>query len=130
MLEKLVPLVVLLNVLLLVWAMMMVGRARSKTGIKAPAMTGHPDFERAVRVHMNLIEQSLMFLPSLWLCASYYDPRFAGILGLVWVIGRLLFALGYYQEASKRGMGFMIAISANALLLGLGGVGYLRGLLA
>jgi glutathione S-transferase len=130
MFEKLVPLVVLLNVLLMVWAMVMVGRARSKTGIKAPAMTGHPDFERAVRVQANLIEQSMMFLPALWLCSGFYDARFAGVLGLVWIFGRVLFSVGYYQAASKRGLGFMVAVSANALLLGLGGVGYLRTIFA
>jgi hypothetical protein len=34
----------------------LVGRARGKYGVQAPATTGHPDFERANRVPVNTFE--------------------------------------------------------------------------
>ncbi len=97
----------------------LVGRARGRFGIAAPAMTGHPDFERINRVHQNSIEQLVLFVPAIWIFASSVSPRIAAALGLVFVIGRAVYAHGYIQEASKRGTGTMIsAVALVALLLG------------
>jgi glutathione S-transferase len=112
MLSKLVPLIVLLTVLLNFWTALMVGRARGRTGIKAPAVTGHPDFERAYRVQMNTLEQTVMFLPVLYLCQMYFRTDVAVALGFVWLLGRLMFAIGYFQDAAKRGPGFLVAFAA------------------
>jgi glutathione S-transferase len=125
MLEKLVPLVVILNVALLIWAMMMVGNARRVSGIKAPATSGHPVLDRAFRVHMNLIEQSIMFLPALWLCKDFFSARWAVIFGLTWVVGRIWFALGYYQDAAKRSSGFLLSIAAFSAMFLCGAYGYI-----
>jgi glutathione S-transferase len=126
MFMKCVPLVVLLTILLLFWTMAQVGRARARTGVKAPATSGPPEFERAFRVQMNTIEQTVMFLPAFWLCATYFRADVAVIAGFVWIIGRVLFALGYYQAAEKRGVGFMVSFfSFVALALG-GGFGAIR----
>jgi glutathione S-transferase len=96
-----------------------VGSARTKYGVPAPAMTGHPDFERVVRVHYNTMEQLVVFLPALWLFGHFVSDRYAAALGLVWIVGRVLFARGYYQAADKRSLGFGIAIMATiALVLG------------
>ena len=54
-----------------------VGRARVKFGIKAPATTGNPDFERVFRVQMNTLEWLPIFLPSLWLFAIYISDAIA-----------------------------------------------------
>jgi glutathione S-transferase len=95
----------------------MVGKARGTFGVKAPAVTGHPEFERMFRVQMNTLEWMPIFLPSLWLFAIYIsDPIAAGI-GLVWIVGRILYLTGYAQAAEKRGMGFGIQALANAVLL-------------
>jgi glutathione S-transferase len=110
--------VTVLTVLLGLYTMMLVGRMRSKHGVNAPAMTGAPEFERAVRVQMNTLEQVVLFLPLLWLAAIY--PVISGYLapglGLIWVIGRILYASGYMAEAGKRSAGFLIA---GVALLGL-----------
>jgi glutathione S-transferase len=112
-------LVTALNVVLMLVTMVMVGRARGKHGVKAPAMTGPDAFERVLRVQMNTLEATVMFLPSLWLFALYLNSVWAGALGFVWLFGRLLYALGYVRAADKRGTGFLIAFLANvALLLG------------
>jgi glutathione S-transferase len=130
MLIKLVPLIVLLTVLLNFWTMAMVGRARGRTGIKAPAVTGHPDFERAYRVQMNTLEQTVVFLPALYLCQMYFRTDVAVVLGFVWLVGRLIFAIAYLQDAAKRGPGFLVAMAAfGGLLIG-AGIGVISSLLS
>jgi uncharacterized MAPEG superfamily protein len=112
--------ITLLNVLLLVLCLYFVGRARGKHGIKAPATTGHPDFERAFRAHMNTVEQTVMFLPSLWVATVFGDAQAAMWLGYIWLAARVWFLFGYLSEAGKRSYGFTIASLANAGLLVVG----------
>jgi glutathione S-transferase len=96
-----------------------VSRARAAFGIKAPAITGNPDFERAFRVQMNTLEWMPIFLPSLWLFAIYISDGIAAAIGLVWIVGRILYMTGYAQAANKRGPGFGIqALAAGVLWLG------------
>lgn len=108
----------LLTVGLSIWTMVLVGNARRRHGIQAPATTGQPDFERAFRVQMNTLEATVAFLPSLWLATTYWDPGWAGALGLVWVLGRIWYALGYLQAAGRRSAGFGLASLALFALLG------------
>lgn len=97
----------------------MVGRARAKYGIKAPATTGSVDFERVFRVHQNTLEHLVVFLPSLWMFAVYVSDLYAGALGIVWTIGRVIYAQSYYTDAAKRGPGYAISLAAVlALMLG------------
>jgi len=105
----------------------LVGRARQKYGVPAPAMSGHPAFERAQRVHLNTLEQIVLFLPMLWLAAVAFDDRWAGAAGALWVVGRLVYARAYYGDAAKRGPGFMLTIAAFFILLILAAIGMLRG---
>jgi glutathione S-transferase len=93
-----------------------VSRARAAYGIKAPAVSGHPDFERVFRVQMNTLEWMPVFLPSLWLFAIYIGDKSAAALGLVWIVGRTLYMIGYIREAKKRGPGFGIQTMACAVL--------------
>jgi glutathione S-transferase len=99
-----------------------VGRARSAFGIKAPAISGNPDFERVFRVQMNTLEWMPIFLPSLWLFAIYVSDGIAAALGLGWIAGRILYMTGYSQAAEKRGLGFGIQALATFILL-LGALG-------
>jgi glutathione S-transferase len=94
-----------------------VGRARAKYGIKAPEMSGNPDFERVLRVQQNTLEQLSIFLPALWIFANFVNPIAAAGLGAVWVIGRIIYAWGYYQAAEKRGPGFGISVMATIVLI-------------
>jgi glutathione S-transferase len=94
-----------------------VGRARAKYGVKPPEMSGEPAFERVLRVQQNTLEQLVLFLPALWIFATFVRPNIAAIIGAVWVIGRILYAWGYYQAAEKRGPGFGISSLATIVLL-------------
>jgi len=96
-----------------------VGRARLKYKVPVPQTSGDPDFERVFRVQQNTLEQLILFLPSLWLFSLFVSPIWGAGIGGVWVIGRILYAWGYYQEAQKRRLGFGInALSVIVLLLG------------
>jgi glutathione S-transferase len=96
---------------------MLVGRARGKYGIKAPATTGHPIFEAWFRVQANTVEMLIAFLPALWLAAKYWSPGYAAITGVVYLVGRTLYAQGYVKEPSKRGPGFGLSFAAVAVLV-------------
>lgn len=111
-----------------VWNVMTVGRLRMKLGVKAPSMDGPPEFLRAVRVQTNTVEQMVFFFPALWLCAMWASDIMAASLGLVWLLGRIMYALAYLQEAGKRSMGFLIS-SLAAVALSLGTVAGLTGLI-
>ncbi|WP_202224550.1 MAPEG family protein [Okeania sp. KiyG1] len=96
-----------------------VGRARAKYNIAPPQMTGDPNFERVLRVQQNTVEQIILFLPSLWLFSLFISPLWGAGIGTVWVVGRILFAWGYYQAAEKRALGFGISsLAIIALLIG------------
>lgn len=96
-----------------------VGRARVKYKVLPPQMTGDPDFERVLRVQQNTLEQLVFFLPLLWLFSFYVSPLWGALIGAVWLVGRILYAWGYYQAAEKRTIGFAISlISGIVLLLG------------
>ena len=104
--------------LLVYWATIaLVGRARGKYQISAPAVSGHADFERVFRVQQNTLESLIMHLPALWLFAIYVSDSWASILGAAWIAGRVLYARGYITEAKKRGPGMMISFTATTILL-------------
>ena len=84
---------------------MLVGRARGTYGIEAPAMGGHPAFERINRVHQNSIEQLVVFVPLLWAFAASVSWMGAWILGAVFIVARIVYAVGYSRDAAKRGPG-------------------------
>jgi glutathione S-transferase len=101
------------------YSSILVSRARGKFGVKVPATSGNADFERVFRAQMNTLEWLPIFLPSLWLFAIYIGDGIAALLGLVWIIGRILYILGYAQAAAKRGPGFYVqALAAIALWIG------------
>jgi len=129
MLQQLPALVTLLAVLLMAGTAYAVGHARARYGIKAPATSGHPAFERAFRVQMNTLEACMMFLPLLWLAAHFGLGSWAGLAGLVWVLGRVWYALAYLKEASRREGGFALAALALVAVLLLAAFGTLRALL-
>ena len=119
-----VAIVTLVALLVYFWMSLGVARARAKCGIDAPCMVGDPLLERAVRVQGNTLEWLPIYLPSLWLFHLFWTPQdptgliTAGI-GAVWIIGRIMYALGYVSDPKKRSMGFLVQfLSAGILLLG------------
>jgi glutathione S-transferase len=122
-------LVTLLTMLLLLGTAWAVGRARTKYGVKAPATSGDPAFDRAYRAQMNTLEQTVMFLPLLWLAANYGFTGWAGLAGLVWIVGRVWYAVAYLADAGKRGPGFAVGMLAWIAVLAMAMVGVGRAML-
>ncbi|HEX4854542.1 MAPEG family protein [Arenimonas sp.] len=115
--HPLIALVTLLTIVLMIACTILVGRARGKYKILAPATTGHEGFERAFRVQMNTQEGAIMFLPTLWLAAYFGNPEWAALAGAVWLAGRIWYAAAYAVPGRNRGPGFAISLLALAVLL-------------
>jgi uncharacterized membrane protein YecN with MAPEG domain len=94
-----------------------VARTHAKTGILAPTMSGDPRLERAIRAHMNTSEWALIFLPAMWLFASYWDVTWAAIFGALWVIARVVYFVGYLAAPEKRYPGFLVQVLMTSILL-------------
>ncbi|HEY2708954.1 MAG TPA: MAPEG family protein [Caulobacteraceae bacterium] len=116
--HPLVAIVTLLALLVYFYMSLQVGQGRGKFGVAAPAVTGNPDFERLYRVQMNTLEWLPLFLVSLWLFAIAWggDLVAAGV-GVVWIIGRILYLTGYARAAEARSTGFGIQALATGVLL-------------
>jgi glutathione S-transferase len=125
-------LVTILAIVFYFYTGVVVGQMRHKHGIKAPATTGHPEFDRAFRVQMNTLEHLPILIPLMWLTVFYFAvlPMAAPILGLLWVIGRIIFMTAYMGDPDKRGPGFGICALAELLLLALALFGIAAGFVA
>ena len=106
----------------------LVGRARGRYNVKAPATTGHEVFERYFRVQQNTLETLVAFIPGISLFALFVDPNWAAWVGLVYVVGRVVYFRGYVADPAKRGPGFLLSLLSIATLLVGGLVGALRNL--
>jgi glutathione S-transferase len=98
-----------------------VGKARGRYGIKAPAITGNEIFERYFRVQLNTLEQLIAFLPGLYLFSRYFNPLVAAGLGLVYLVGREIYAFTYVKDPAKREIGYALTLLPIAILI-LGGL--------
>ena len=106
----------------------LVARARRKHGVPAPAISGNPEFERTFRVQMNTLEWLPIFLPVLWICGAYWDDRIVAAVGVIWIVGRVMYMQGYIKAADQRSMGFSIQAIAVLLLLVASAVGAIMAL--
>lgn len=110
-------LVTIVALLVYFWMSLQVARARGKCGIHPPAMTGDQVMERAIRVQSNTLEWLPIFLAGLWLFALYWNEMVAAGLGVVWIVGRLIYSAGYMADPAKRSTGFLVQILACMVLL-------------
>jgi glutathione S-transferase len=126
---NLVDLVALAALVQLLVFSFLVGGARGRYGVKAPAVTGHPMFERAYRVQMNTLELMVLFIPALYVAARYWPPAWVAAVGAVYVLGRLVYRTAYVRDPASRGLGYLVSILPIFVLLAGGVVGAVRGLL-
>lgn len=104
---------------------MLVGQARGRTGLKAPAVTGNEQFERFFRAHYNTLEQLIAFVPGLYATGFYVGPIYAVAAGVVFLVGRALYFRTYVKDPGTRGPGMLLTFLANAFLVLAGLVGAL-----
>ncbi len=128
MLPLLPSLVTALALLLYLILTVNVARTRGRLGIEPPATSGDPAFERIYRVQQNTLEQLAVFVPGLWLYALFVSPTWASAIGGAWLLGRILYAWGYYTEAKRRVPGMVITMLANLALVVGALIGILRAL--
>jgi len=105
-----------------------VGNLRQKHGIRAPATSGHPEFDRAYRVQLNTLEQMALILPFLWVAAFYPIgwAWLAPIVGLIWLIARLIYWRGYMADPQRRLPGAMLSGVADLAMFLIAAAGVVR----
>ena len=94
-----------------------VGSMRLKHGVRAPAISGHPEFERMFRIQQNTMEQLVVFVPALWIYAHLVNPLWGAGIGVVFIIGRFIYRATYFKDPASRSTGFTIGILATSVLL-------------
>jgi|SRR5512139_421060 uncharacterized membrane protein YecN with MAPEG domain len=114
---ELVAVVIVLALLEFVAFGALVGRARGRYGVKAPATGGHEIFDRYFRVHYNTMEMLVVFVPAIWLFGLYVSPGWGALLGAVFIVGRILYLRGYVADPSKREFGFGLSVLPVVILL-------------
>jgi glutathione S-transferase len=112
-----VELVTVLALLQFLYFGLLVGRARERLGVKAPATTGNEIFERYLRVQMNTLELLVLFLPALWLATAHLAAPWLAVLGAIYLIGRFIYLRAYVAEPSKRSLGFGLSALPILVLL-------------
>ena len=94
-----------------------VGAARGKFNVPAPQSSGHPEFDKRNRVHMNTLEQLVMFVPAAMFAAPVLGDPTTAVIALVWSVGRLLYARAYYVDPAKRSLGFLLTFLPTLILI-------------
>ena len=112
-----IAIVTILALLQFVWISVQVGGMRGKHGVKAPAISGHPEFERTFRVQQNTMEQLIVFLPALWMFGHFVDPLWGAGFGLIFIVGRFVYRAEYLRDPGSRSPGFMITFLPTAVML-------------
>ncbi len=116
---ELVAIITVLALMQFVYFGIRVGQMRAKHGVKAPEMTGDPEFMRMFRIHQNTMEQLVVFVPALWIFAHYWDPKWGAAIGLIYIASRFVYYLGYLKDPKDRGRGFGIGfVTITVLLVG------------
>lgn len=95
----------------------LVGRARTRCGVKAPATTGNEEFERIYRIHMNTLEQLVAFLPVLWVASLYWPDAWVAGIGVIYLVGRFAYRRLYLADPAKRAPGFLLTVGPTFVLL-------------
>jgi uncharacterized membrane protein YecN with MAPEG domain len=104
----------------------LVGKARGRFQVSAPAVAGNELFERYFRVQMNTLELLVVLLPALWIFAGYWGQNWAALLGVVYLAGRFQYAYSYLADPKKRSVGFGLSITPIMVLLAGSLIGALR----
>jgi glutathione S-transferase len=106
-----------LALLQFVWFAALVAQARGKYGVQAPAVTGNEVFERHFRVQQNTLELLIAFIPGLYLFCRYFNPLWGAGLGVVYLLGRQIYAASYVKNPKSRSAGFGLSVLPTLILI-------------
>jgi uncharacterized membrane protein YecN with MAPEG domain len=110
-------LMILLTLLQAIVFSVLVGRARGKYGVKAPATSGHEMFDRYYRVQMNTLELMVVLLPAAYLAVGALSAETVAVAVAVYLVGRILYLRGYVTDPSKREIGFVLSMLPALVLV-------------
>lgn len=93
-----------------------VGATRRKT--KSSALDNKQDKQVIVsnRVHMNMIEASIVFIPLLWIATLYTSATIAGSIGAIWFASRVWYSAVYLKNPDARAIPFIIGVVCTAIV--------------
>jgi glutathione S-transferase len=94
-----------------------VGKARGTYKVAAPATTGNEMFERYFRVQMNTLELLVIFVPSILIFGQYLGAYVAVALGVIYLVGRLIYFTSYVKDPKSRSMGYGLSALPVMILL-------------
>ena len=94
-----------------------VGKARGTYKVAAPATTGNEMFERYFRVQMNTLELLVIFVPSILIFGQYLGAYVAVALGVIYLVGRLIYFTSYVKDPKSRSMGYGLSVLPVMILL-------------
>ncbi len=126
----LTTLAILLAIIVYFGFSIVVGQARGKFGVPAPAASGHPEFDKRNRVHLNTLEVLVMLVPAAWLAAPVLGDAITAGLTLLWSVGRLVYARSYYRDPATRTLGFSLTVLPTLILIIAAAWGAIRTLIA
>jgi glutathione S-transferase len=124
-----VELVTLLAVIQLAAFAVLVGRARERYAVPAPATTGNEHFERYYRVQVNTVETFILLVPALWIAARYWSPKWLAAIAAVYLVGRVLYFRAYVRDPKQRSLGYGLSVLPVLALIAAGLAGVARALL-
>ena len=64
----------------------------------------------AIWAHMNIVESMVMYLPVLWIASIYSSPLLAGMVWIIWLLSRIIYAWIYLRTPEKRMVPFITSI--------------------
>ena len=94
-----------------------VGKARGTYKVAAPATTGNEMFERYFRVQMNTLELLVIFVPAILIFGQYFGAYTAVALGVIYLVGRLIYFTSYVKDPKSRSMGYGLSALPVVILL-------------
>ena len=119
---ELVALVILVALIQYIYFSVMVGGARGKYGVDAPATTGNETFERYYRVQMNTLEMLVSLIPAMAIFAMNARADVAAYAGIVYITGRFIYFKSYVGDPKKRTVGFLLSMLPILVLIVWGGI--------
>lgn len=102
-----VILTIVASMLMLIYLALKVGKARKMYNVPYPTMYHQTNmaYNCYQRAHQNTLEVYPQFLV-LMLCAGIKYSCASSILGLIWIVSRIVYAHGYYTgDPAKRNLG-------------------------
>ncbi|MFZ8952393.1 MAG: MAPEG family protein [Gammaproteobacteria bacterium] len=95
----------ILNILLILIFSLWVGRCRKKYHSPPPEIGDNIKLQIANRIHYNSLELFILYFPIFAIFVAFYGDFYGAIVGFLFLIARIIFALGYWKNPSYRSFG-------------------------